>query len=65
LQDLKTAGPPDCRTVRLQHPKTIKTMYITEILQYLIWPAFIIASWLIIKASLSYYEKKYPAKDED
>jgi hypothetical protein len=38
-------------------------MYITGILQYLIWPAFIIASWFIIKAGLEYYEKKFPAED--
>jgi hypothetical protein len=40
-------------------------MYITEILQYLIWPAFIIVCWFIIKAGLSCYEKKFPVKDED
>jgi hypothetical protein len=40
-------------------------MYITGILQYLIWPAFILISWFIIKAGLSYYEKKYPVKDEE
>jgi hypothetical protein len=40
-------------------------MYISGLLQYLIWPAFIIVSWLIIKAGLSYYEKRFPAKDEN
>lgn len=40
-------------------------MYITAILQYLIWPVFIIVSWMIIKAGLSYYEKKFPVRDED
>lgn len=40
-------------------------MYIAEILQYMIWPAFILISWLIIKAGLDYYEKKFPAKEED
>jgi len=40
-------------------------MYITGILQYLIWPIFIIVSLLIINAGLSYYEKKFPVKDED
>jgi hypothetical protein len=40
-------------------------MYLSAILQYLIWPAFIIVSWLIIKAALSYYEKKFPVRDED
>jgi len=40
-------------------------MYIIAILQYLIWPVFIIVSWLIIKAGLSYYEKKFPVRDED
>jgi len=39
-------------------------MYITGILQYLIWPVFIIVSWLIIKAGLAYYEKKYPVKED-
>jgi len=40
-------------------------MYIASILQYLIWPVFIIVSWLIIKAALAYYEKKFPVRDED
>jgi hypothetical protein len=35
-------------------------MYLNEILQYLIWPAFIIISWLSIKFALSVYEKKFP-----
>jgi hypothetical protein len=38
-------------------------MYISEILEYLIWPAFIIASWLIIKFALAAYEKKFPEKN--
>jgi len=40
------------------------TMYITGILQYLIWPAFIFAAWYIIKAGVEYYEKKFPADEE-
>jgi hypothetical protein len=40
-------------------------MYITGILQYLIWPAFIIVSWFIIKAGLDYYEKKFPAEERE
>lgn len=40
-------------------------MYITGLLQYLIWPAFIIISWFIIKAGVSYYEKKFTVKDEE
>lgn len=40
-------------------------MYISGVIQYLIWPAFIIVAWVIIKAGLSYYEKKFPAKDEE
>jgi hypothetical protein len=40
-------------------------MYIAEILQYLIWPAFIIISWLIIKGAVEFYEKKFPAREED
>lgn len=34
-------------------------MYITGILQYLIWPVFIVVSWFIIKAALALYEKKF------
>ena len=33
-------------------------MYIKEILTYLIWPVFIIVSWIIIKSSVILYEKK-------
>lgn len=36
-------------------------MYISELIQYLLWPAFIIVAWFIIKASLLWYEKKFPA----
>jgi hypothetical protein len=39
-------------------------MYINEILQYLIWPGFIILSWFIIKFALSLYEKKNPEQEE-
>ncbi len=39
-------------------------MYIKEILEYLIWPAFIIISWFAIKFSLDAYEKKFPPKEE-
>jgi len=38
-------------------------MYISEILQYLIWPGFIVLSWFVIKFSLSAYEKKFPEKE--
>jgi len=37
-------------------------MYISQILQYLIWPAFILLSWLVIKFALSVYEKKFSEK---
>jgi hypothetical protein len=39
-------------------------MYISGILQYLLWPAFIIAAWFIIKAALSFYENKFPTGDK-
>jgi hypothetical protein len=39
-------------------------MYLPQILQYLIWPAFIILSWFTIKFALSLYEKKFPEKEE-
>ncbi len=39
-------------------------MYIPALIQYLLWPAFIIIAWFIIKASLSYYEKKFPFRDQ-
>jgi hypothetical protein len=38
-------------------------MYLTEILQYLIWPAFILAAWISVKFALSAYEKKFPEKE--
>jgi len=41
----------------------VKSMYIKGIIDYLIWPAFIIICWVIIKAGLTYYEKRFPAKD--
>jgi hypothetical protein len=38
-------------------------MYINGIIQYLIWPVFIIVCWFIIKAGLKIYEKKFPVKE--
>ncbi len=38
-------------------------MYISAIIEYLIWPAFIIISWVVIKYALSAYEKKFPEKE--
>jgi hypothetical protein len=40
-------------------------MYISGIIQYLIWPVFIIASWFIISAGLKIYEKKFPEIDKE
>ncbi|HPA86959.1 MAG TPA: hypothetical protein PK106_04135 [Bacteroidales bacterium] len=40
-------------------------MYLSGIIHYLIWPAFIIASWYIIKAALKVYEKKFPADRQE
>lgn len=39
-------------------------MYIEQILQYLIWPVFIVISWVTIKFALSRYEKKFPEREE-
>jgi len=38
-------------------------MYISEILQYLIWPGFILLAWILVKFVLSAYEKKYPEEE--
>jgi hypothetical protein len=38
-------------------------MYISGVIEYLIWPAFIILSWVVIKYALSAYEKKFPEKE--
>lgn len=37
-------------------------MYTGEILEYLIWPAFILVSWFIISFAVTAYEKKFPEK---
>ena len=40
-------------------------MYIKEILTYLVWPVFILVSWIIIKSALILYERKFgPGKPE-
>jgi hypothetical protein len=39
-------------------------MYLSEIFEFLIWPAFILLSWFAIKFALSLYEKKFPEKEE-
>jgi hypothetical protein len=38
-------------------------MYITEIVEYLIWPAFILVAWLSVRFTLSAWEKKFPEKE--
>jgi len=38
-------------------------MYITQFIEYLIWPAFILISWLTVKFALSIYDKKFPEKE--
>lgn len=41
-------------------------MYLKQLLIYLLWPAFIIVSWFIIKAALILYERKFPpVNDQD
>jgi hypothetical protein len=40
-------------------------MYISEILEYLIWPAFILLSWFLVKYALSVYEKKFPDEEQE
>jgi hypothetical protein len=39
-------------------------MYIDQILTYLVWPVFIIASWFIIRAVVILYEKRFPEGEE-
>ncbi len=38
-------------------------MYISAILQYLIWPVFILVNWLVINLALRYYEKKFAGRE--
>jgi hypothetical protein len=40
-------------------------MYIDQILTYLVWPVFIIASWFIIRAVVTLYEKKFPGDEAE
>jgi hypothetical protein len=40
-------------------------MYINGILQYLIWPAFIVLCWYTVKMTLILYEKKFPEEIDD
>jgi hypothetical protein len=37
-------------------------MYINQILTYLVWPVFILVSWIIIKAAVVLYDKKFAEK---
>ena len=39
-------------------------MYITELLEYLIWPAFIIISWYTVKFALTVYDKNFPDREQ-
>jgi len=38
-------------------------MYITQILTYLVWPVFILVSWIIIKSAVVLYDKKFAAQE--
>jgi hypothetical protein len=40
-------------------------MYINQILTYLVWPAFILACWFIIRALVILYEKKFPGSEAE
>jgi hypothetical protein len=40
-------------------------MYINEILGYLLWPAFILVSWLVLRMALGAYEKKFPGNGSE
>lgn len=45
--------------------QNIYTMYISQIMQYLLWPALVIASWFAVQFALSYFEKKFPDKEKE
>ena len=38
-------------------------MYISQIAEYLIWPAFILISWMVVNSALKAYDRKFPEKD--
>ena len=38
-------------------------MYINEIIEYLIWPAFIVLAWFSVNFALAAYEKKSGDKE--
>jgi hypothetical protein len=38
-------------------------MYISGILEYLIWPGFILVAWFAVQFAMSAYEKKFPEKE--
>jgi hypothetical protein len=39
-------------------------MYLTQFLQYLIWPVFILISLYAVRYALSVYEKMFPGEDD-
>lgn len=36
-----------------------------QIVTYLMWPVFILVSWIIIKSSLILYERKFPEEEKE
>ncbi|MGD0581933.1 MAG: hypothetical protein ABR974_03180 [Bacteroidales bacterium] len=40
-------------------------MYINQILTYLVWPVFILVSWIIIKSAVVLYDRKFAAKEPE
>lgn len=39
-------------------------MYLPSVLEYLLWPAFMIICWFAVKAALMKYEQKFPENEE-
>mgnify|MGYP007023415666 FL=1 len=39
-------------------------MYLNQLMIYLLWPAFILVAWFIIRAAVVLYERKFPPVKE-
>jgi hypothetical protein len=40
-------------------------MFLPQILEYLLWPAFMVVCWFAVKTALLKYEEKFPGKDDE
>jgi hypothetical protein len=63
INEARCRLPEACYKKSKINSQQFNTMYISQILQYLLWPALIVISWFAVRFTLSYFEKRFPEKE--